>query len=136
MKSVAIFPYDFSVDAEFGLVSKPTVRIELTSEVERLVVDSILDSGADITILPLRIGQLLGLRSENGRILEFADVNGDLFLLRLRRVGLRIGNSKIVSVRIGWSLSNDVEVILGRLDVFKHFSFEFNHDKQEIRVKQ
>ncbi len=136
MKTVAIFPYKISPDFEFGTVSTPVVRIELTSGGKRLVVRAVLDSGADITVLPFRVGQFLGLGADSGRSLEFASVNGDRFLLRLRRVSLRIGQSKAVVIRVGWGFSNDMEVILGRLDVFNHFTFEFNHNKQEIRVKQ
>ncbi|MDE3090768.1 MAG: hypothetical protein KGJ80_15440, partial [Chloroflexota bacterium] len=95
-----------------------------------------LDSGADITVLPYRFGVRLGLTRHDASPLEFSGEGGGTVPMVIRRIGLRIGTSPMVLVRVGWAQTDDVSLLLGRLDVFDHFTFEFNHTKQEIRVKQ
>ena len=43
--------------------------------------------------------------------------------------------SKPIPVRIGWS-SDDNVPLLGRLDVFEHYTFEFNHERRMVVVRQ
>ncbi|MBI3912759.1 MAG: hypothetical protein HY327_00985 [Chloroflexi bacterium] len=136
MKTVARFPYSPGFDPDFGLVFEPIIPVVFVLDEITLEFYPYLDSGADITVLPYRFGAELGLSAAEGIPLEFTGEGGGIVPLTIHRVGLRIGESNIVPVRVGWAQTEGASLLLGRLDVFNHFTFEFNHAKQEIRVKQ
>jgi hypothetical protein len=136
MKTVAVFPYTVALDAVLGLTSESGMDVTLFYRERRAQVNVFLDSGADISIFPYTVGVQLGFESLDGHLLEYSGVGGGRFGLAIRQVGLRIGTSRVVPIRVGWSPRDDFPMLIGRLDVFNHFTFEFNHAKQEIRVKQ
>ncbi|MBM3127273.1 MAG: hypothetical protein FJ009_01395 [Chloroflexi bacterium] len=102
----------------------------------RLRLYPYLDSGADITILPYRFGAQLGLTSRGEPVIDFAGEGGGAVATIVKKVGIRIGSGVMVVARVGWAQTDAASLLLGRLDVFDHFTFEFNHLRKEIRVKQ
>jgi hypothetical protein len=54
----------------------------------------------------------------------------------LTRNSANIGESTVVPIRAGWLEDDNVPPILGRLDVFDHFTFEFNHERRMVIVRQ
>ncbi|MBI3537316.1 MAG: hypothetical protein HY070_07165 [Chloroflexi bacterium] len=136
MKTVATFEYLPRLDSDFGFSYETKITVTFVHKARRLETIAFLDSGADITVLPYRIGARLGLILSEGNKIEFATATGNRFVLSVHQIGLKIGESDFAIVRIGWAQTDEVEMLIGRLDVFNHFTFEFNHNKQEIRVKQ
>ncbi len=136
MKTVAVFPYSPTFDAELGVASESIATVVFSNGVREIEIHPFLDSGADITVLPYHYGLRLGLEATGNPLLSYRGVAGGDLRLIVCRVGLRIGMGRSVFVRIGWAQTEHVDLLLGRLDVFNHFTFEFNHTKQEIRVKQ
>jgi hypothetical protein len=49
-------------------------------------------------------------------------------------VQISIGATE-VPVRIGWTLIEEVPLLLGRLDVFRHFAIEFRTFENKILLK-
>ncbi len=136
MKTIAVFHFAPAFDPDFGDVSEPMIVATLVHQGFEMEIQPYLDSGADMTVLPLRGGKRLGLVARGERPFLFSGEGGGAVPLIVCRVGLRIGASTTVPVRVGWAQTDDVSLLLGRLDVFDHFTFEFNHARQEIRVKQ
>ncbi len=136
MKTVSVVPYSPAVDDVFGLTFEALIPVVFVNGAVELEFFPYLDSGADVTILPYRYGVQLGLGASDAPPINFSGEGGGSIPVTVHRVGLRIGESKTVPVRVGWAQTDDVSLLLGRLDVFNHFTFEFNHAKQEIRVKQ
>lgn len=69
----------------------------------------IIDSGADISIIPYTLGEDLGLHLD----------------MEKRR-------DARVEARVGWALTDDVPLILGRLDIFRSFVIEFRELEGKI----
>jgi len=88
-----------------------------------------IDSGADLTIIPYRLGLMLGLRLE-GPIEEVHGIGGGIPII-IRHLELRIGDV-VISARVGWSLREDVPLLLGRMDVFSEFDIEFREREEKV----
>ncbi|MBI4130752.1 hypothetical protein HY468_05520 [Candidatus Roizmanbacteria bacterium] len=89
-----------------------------------------IDSGADVTLIPLSLGNLLGLRVDNHHVQKIGGISGSVSIIYTKR-NMRIGNSEFTS-RIAWSLHEDVPPLLGRLDVFDQFDITFQQEKKRI----
>jgi hypothetical protein len=137
MRTVAVFKYSPAFDPDFGLVFEPIIPVAIANaDGVGLMLYPYLDSGADITVLPYQFGAQLGLTPSSGKRIEFSGEGGGTVPLIVCIARLRIGKNDVIPVRVGWAQTDDASLLLGRLDVFDHFTFEFNHAQKEIRVKQ
>ncbi len=90
-----------------------------------------IDSGADMSLVPLQFGRALGLvLSKDTR--EIRGIGGRAIPVIMSRVKMRIGR-KVLNARIAWSLTEDVPLILGRMDVFDVFKVTFDQAKRMVR---
>jgi hypothetical protein len=102
------------------------------SGLEEKVIEEtfLIDSGADITLIPHRAGVALRLPSVKDEELQpLGGIAGRLFVA-YRQVEMAIGNHRF-SCRIAWAQTDSVPFILGRFDVFDEFIVEL---RQKERV--
>ncbi|OGK25111.1 hypothetical protein A3A46_03845 [Candidatus Roizmanbacteria bacterium RIFCSPLOWO2_01_FULL_37_13] len=116
----------------FDEILRPVARVTLSHK--NIVIPQVfyVDSGADITLIPRSIGELLLLESPNTQ--EIVDIKGigeKGIPMVLRKVKLLIG-SFITDIRLGWSLIEDVPLLLGREDFFNHFDVIFAKNKKTV----
>ncbi len=90
-----------------------------------------IDSGADVTLLPLSLGRLLGLKIEEERLRELRGVSGYGVPIVFDSVRMRIGTLEFEG-RVAWALIEEVPPLLGRSDVFDHFDITFKQRDGEI----
>jgi hypothetical protein len=84
-----------------------------------------VDSGADYTLLPQTLGDVLGLRKEiNDTLHRSKGVGGSIWVV-MRRLQMRIGGHRF-PVDVGWASTDDVPLLLGRADVFDRFDVRFS----------
>ncbi len=76
-----------------------------------------IDSGADFTLIPYKLGLMLGLKTEE-KTHEIYGVGGGIPVI-LKSISMKI-NDSVLDVRVGWSLREDVPFILGRLGMFSN----------------
>lgn len=90
--------------------------------------DLYIDSGADITLVPRSVGDLLGfeLGSEES-IEEIGGIAGKLPTVR-RRTNMKIDNVEF-EVELAWALTEEAPLLLGRKDVFDAFHIIFKQDE-------
>jgi len=87
-----------------------------------------VDSGADITLIPKSVGDLLGLTLASPQeIREIKGIGERGVPIVIRRLQLQVG-SKVFPARVGWCLLEEVPLLLGRLDCFRLFEISFRHD--------
>jgi hypothetical protein len=98
----------------------------------KTTADMYVDSGADITLIPYSVGIVLGfsLKPED-EIRRIGGVGGGKISVVVRRVKMRIGSMEL-NVRVAWCMSEDVPLILGRLDVFNKFDVLFKEREQKV----
>ncbi len=89
-----------------------------------------IDSGADITIIPLSLGRLLGLTLDEKNVTQVGGIRGSVPIIN-SHIQMRIGNQEF-SCRCAWSLVEDVPPLLGRTDIFDIFEITFRQQKDTI----
>lgn len=93
-----------------------------------------IDSGADITLVPLSLGRLLGFMVDEKKIQEIGGIRGTVPIIYFKNK-MRIGNVEMF-VRIGWALIEEVPPLLGRTDVFDFFNITFRQKEGKITFEK
>lgn len=130
-----IFKYRKEEGSTEKIVYRPVADVEFKSkDGEWIELHPYIDSGADITLLPLSLGRLLEFEIDKSRIIELKGVGSDTIPVILKDVPIRIGDYEF-DVRIAWSLKEDVPSLLGRKDIFDHFHVLFKQDERVIEFR-
>ena len=116
----------------FGRILRPVARIILINGAIEVPEHLYVDSGADITLIPKSVGDILGFKIEKSdEVTEIKGI-GDIGVpIIIKRVKMKIGN-KFFDTRIGWALIEEVPLLLGRVDVFNLFDICFKKNKKTI----
>lgn len=120
-----IFPYKEKESGIFGKTKRPLIDLYLYSRINKdwlFVADVLADTGADISILPRTIGELLLKDIKKGRYLEIRGITPGAYTeVFLHNLICRIHDVKFKSL-FAIADSDDVPPILGRfegLDIFE-----------------
>jgi len=111
----------------FGPILRPVARIILINRKNEVPEHVYVDSGADITLIPKSVGELLGFKIEESDKIEEMKGIGDY------GIPVIIGE-KIIDARVAWSLLEDVPLLLGRIDIFRLFNISFEKEKKTVFV--
>lgn len=119
----------------FGFTWVPIVPVELRHLGSTLIVDMIVDSGAEISMIPLRVGRAIGFRPRSRE--SGADLGGIAAAVPflMRRIRMQIGHFRW-SARIAWAQRQDVPLLLGRMDVFDRFDIRFSMRRNRLTVSR
>lgn len=117
----------------FDIVKRPLIDVEFFSNIDKkwyLVEDILVDTGADVSVLPYSQGQLLVENVEKGKSTEIHGVVPYAKLtVYLHKLNLRIdGNEFTAPIMI--AESDEVPPILGRIEAIDNFLIEFNKGKE------
>jgi len=122
------FPYRKEKSLTFGTIFRPVAKTILENEFDQWLY---VDSGADITLLPLSVGDLIGLRRmKQDKVQRIMGVGRSSVPIIVKPVSMHIGSVGF-RARVAWSQIEDVPPLLGRTDVFRRFSVTF---KEKDRV--
>jgi len=123
------FPYKKEPSTLFGYIYRPVVEIYLkTKENQWLKVSAYADSGADITIFPKSICEILGLRLHEGQESTIKGVGGEEIKIFIHKITMRI-NEEELDIRVGFAEREDIPYLIGRTDILTHFSILFKNDR-------
>lgn len=127
------FKYRVERSNIFGSIKRPVAKIYLRSqEGEWLPCFMYIDSGADFTLIPYKLGLSLGFEMER-EVREVYGVGGGIPIV-VKSMEMKLGDMPM-NVRVGWALREEIPIILGRLDVFDKFDIEFKEAKGEVVFK-
>lgn len=116
----------------FGSVWRPVARVIVIHRRRRIPQLFYVDSGADVTLIPKSVGDLLGLTlASSQEIREIKGIGERGVPIVIRRLQLQVG-SKVFPVRVAWCLLEEVPLLLGRLDCFRLFTIAFRHNLATI----
>lgn len=82
-----------------------------------------IDSGADVTLIPLSLGKLIGLTIDDKKIEQIGGIRGSVPVIYFK-CDVKIGEIQFPA-QIAWALIEEVPPLLGRTDVFDKFNVEF-----------
>jgi predicted aspartyl protease len=113
--------------SSLGIVYRPIAKVGLKDATgEHFELSMLVDSGADITILSKRIGDIMGLDVEQGEAKVFRGIAGEI-IAYVHKIPLTM-NGREVDTRVAFALS-EVPNLLGRLDIFKNFEISFRKEE-------
>ncbi len=116
------FPYIREKSGIFGVVSRPVAKVIFQKKFPQWMY---VDTGADITLIPVSVGKLIGLhRTERDKLETIYGVGQSSVPIVVKRVSLRLGAVEF-RARVAWSQIEDVPLLLGRIDVFPKFDVIF-----------
>jgi len=116
----------------FGYIKRPIADIIIETETAKIEALLYIDSGADLTMIPLGLGHALGFKQgPDDKILEIRGVSGGGVPYLIREASL-IMNKKKLKIRLAWALIEEVPLLLGRLDIFDKFKIIFNESLNTI----
>lgn len=93
-----------------------------------------IDSGADVSLIPLSLGELLGFEVNKDKIEEIGGIKGAVPVI-YKRWPMKIG-SETLKVLFAWALIEEVPPLLGRADIFEVFEVTFKQKKRKIIFKR
>jgi hypothetical protein len=112
----------------FGSISRPVARVIVVHRRRRIPQFFYVDSGADITLIPKSVGDLLGLKLASPQeIREIKGIGEWGVPIVIRRLQFQVG-SKVFPARVAWCLLEEVPLLLGRLDCFRLFAITFRNN--------
>ncbi len=127
-----IFKYRKEESRRGDTVHRPVADVEFKAKNGEWIEDHLyIDSGADITLLPLSFGKLLGFDIIKEEIEELYGVEGRGIPVIFKRVDVKIENYGF-KLKVAWALIEEVPPLLGRLGVFDNFHINFKQDERII----
>lgn len=116
----------------FGLIPRPVARIILINGNEQVPEMVYVDSGADVTLIPKSVGELLNFKiGADDKIEEIKGIGERGIPVVIKKVKIKIGE-KLIDARIAWSLVEEVPLLLGRVDIFKLFDITFERERKTV----
>ena len=112
--------------SSLGNVLRPVAEVILEKDDLRVGMPMYIDSGADISMIPLHFGEALGFkREDDDDIKEIKGISGAGLPYILKQVSLII-NGKTLKINIAWALVENVPILMGRKDIFNQFRIIFD----------
>jgi len=116
----------------FGPIMRPVAIAILINGRKKIPEIFYVDSGADITMVPKSIGELLGLKIKRSDKIESIKGIGERSVaIVIKKIKLQLGE-KIIPARIAWALTEEVPLLLGRVDIFRLFDITFSKNIKTI----
>jgi hypothetical protein len=120
-----IFPYETKIIEEGKLVD-PRVTLEILTKKGFLAIKFLVDSGADVTSLPLYpYSQLFEFRKDPKQKVMISGVEGKGIAAYPFKLKMRLGED-VFSVR-SYFIESFIDPLLGRLDLWNLFSITFDN---------
>jgi len=124
------FPYRKEKSLTFGVIFRPVANVILEHEFDQWFY---VDSGADITLIPLSVGDLIGLRRlKRNKVQRIMGVGKSSVPIIVKTTSMMIGSMSF-RARVAWSQVEEVPPLLGRTDVFRKFSVTFR-EKEGVTI--
>ncbi|MBU3964595.1 retroviral-like aspartic protease family protein [Patescibacteria group bacterium] len=116
-------------------ISRPIIPIMLIGPKKSVMVDALIDSGADKCLFHSDIGREIGLDIEKGREEFFGGIEGGKIKTFIHKIQLRIiGTEKEIEIPAGFADVSGVFAILGQEGFFDAYKIKFEKDHNSIEI--
>lgn len=119
-------------DPKLGIIWQPYADVTIQNGNVRLECGMLVDSGADLTLIPYQVGLYLGFEMRQEEVDEMRGIGDTVVPYVLREATLQMDSHEL-GIRLGWALIEEVPIVMGRLDVFDHFRVEFDQLERAVR---
>jgi len=128
------FPYQYK-RVDYGQILDPQVLIPILTTKGWSASWFLLDSGADVTSLPLRLAKYLKTELVKERPVEVSGVGKGSVRGYPSKISIKI-NDEILPIRCYFIENLEIISLLGRLDVFDKYDICFESSKKEVTFKR
>lgn len=129
-----VFEFKKAYSIKLGEILKPIIPVKITGPKRSLNIFMLLDSGADLSLIPYSVGEIIGLDINIENRSEVHGIGEGSIPYILCQTQLSIEDAEFPA-RVGWALIEEVPFILGRLDFFKNFSIDFREFDNKVILK-
>lgn len=125
MSSGERFPYIQVKNARGETALRPILPITLTYRSHSLIVSALVDTGADVNVLPYHVGIELGAIWDEHKTL--VELSGNLANYEARGIliSTTIGEYKPIQLAFAWTQAENVPLLLGQMNFFMEFDVCF-----------
>lgn len=123
---------------EQTIVYRPVIPIRITGNNGTAVFYGLLDTGADETLLPSKIADLVGIKVDESQASTVMSASGEM-KVAYGKVMIEVGHGK---QRYGWRATVGIvqqpwqEALLGHIGFLRYFDATFMGAKREIKLKR
>lgn len=122
----------FDKKGELLVIYRPNALVEISNGTIKKPYDMLVDSGADVSLITKKVGEELGLEIISEREIDSLKGIGGEIPVVYKYLYFIIGDYT-VRAKVGWAMTNDIPLVLGREDIFDTFRVEFLQDKKITR---
>jgi len=106
------FPFEERHSERLGKIFKPIVPVTISGPEKSVNIIMLLDSGADISLIPYSVGEAIGLKLDMSTRSEIHGIGEGSVPYIFTNVNIKIDEIE-TSIRMGWTLIEEVPFILG-----------------------
>ena len=125
------FPFSVS-RTPLGTLLTPIIPVEILTVRGFVQFQFLLDSGADFTLVPRHVADLVGVDLKRASAMRTFGIEGGGIRVFIGRITIRIG-PETLRIRSFFSERDDAPFLLGRMDLFTKFKIELGPKKKKIR---
>lgn len=125
------FKYKKEKSRQGIIVFRPVAEVVIENVANSVEVGMYIDSGADISLIPLSVGLALGFKETAKEIKVIKGIAGEAVPYIVKSARFSLAGYKF-NARIGWALIEEVPLLLGRLDVFTRFRIIFDEFEKTV----
>ena len=128
---MVIFKYKAELTSRKEKILRPVAEVFLKTFSDSWIkFYPYIDSGVDVTLIPLSLGKLLGFSVDESEVQQIGGIRGSVPVI-FTQAFIKIGEEQF-STRLSWALIEDVPPLLGRTDVFDKFNITFKQSERII----
>ncbi len=118
-----------------GIVADPTIPVEVLTKSGYRFFDFLLDTGADCTMLPKFMAQIIGINLSTCKRTKSYGIEGKGVTVHIGKIGIKIGKYPL-KVKCLFSKEETTPFILGRMGIFSKFNIIFDSKREKIRLSK
>lgn len=113
------------------IIYRPVVKVYLLKTPNEWIAEYFyIDSGADYTLIPYRMGRFLNLDKIASEVREIGGIGGFIGV-RLAIIPMKIGEHQF-DCTVAWAQIERVPFLLGRENVFEYFEITFKQKAKKV----
>lgn len=128
------FPYIEKESSILGKILKPLAYIEIFSKKHGLwcgIDEVLVDTGADITLIPRRVGNALVDDVPSGKRATIKGITPSEVIVHVHSLQVRVANKEF-QTKVAIADSDEVPAVLGRFEALDAFRAEFIKGKEFV----
>lgn len=127
-----IYPLN-DVQTSLGIIPEPIIPVQVLTFEGYRSFDFLLDTGADCTMLPAYVAEILRIDLKKARRAHSMGIEGEGIPVRIHEMDIKIGNHKL-RIKCLFSPNETTPFILGRLGLFSHFNILLDNKHKRIKL--